>query len=216
MAKAAKLGLAGIYLMPGTSRSKPSIIYAEDQEFYHKLFNENRENNAKIIKDLLYLDNYYETKFKKNYQSSSTHKNRIAFSNNARTLILAYCGFLSKIINNKISPEGKAIISNLDYKNELEIKKVQKLLSCSACSERIISKEAYEDMDKLENNLYRIFSFIVKIGAAEYRRLSDEEKTNETNWLKKDSSFYRIISGSLDEIIEEISEKEEYNVFKIN
>lgn len=213
--KASKLGLAGIYLMPGTSRSKPSIIYSDDTSFYEGLFIKNRDNCTSSIKDLLYLDNYFDTVFKKEYQTKNKQAKRITFANNARTLCLAFSGFLAKYLNSEFSEDQINMICNLDYKDEKEVKKIQKILSNPSKMKGIFNKNAYDNLDLLEEKLYKIYSFICKKGFSMYEIIGSEEIIDESSWLKKDLSFYRILSNSVDDLSEEIEAYPEiYNIFK--
>lgn len=213
--KASKLGLAGIYLMPGTSRSKPSIIYSDETSFYEGLFIKYRDNCTSSIKDLLYLDNYFDTVFKKDYQRKTRQIKRVTFANNSRTLCLAFSGFLSKHINSEFTEEQIKLICNLDYKDEKEVKKIQKILSDPSKMKGLLNKNAYNNLDALENKLYKIYSFVCKQGSTMYDSVSSEESVDESSWLKKDISFYRILSNSFDDLTEEIeSNPEVYEIFK--
>ena len=213
--KASKLGLAGIYLMPGTSRSKPSIIYSDDTSYYEGLFVKYRDNSTSSIKDLLYLDLYFDTVFKKEYQRKTKQIKRVTFANNSRTLCLAFSGFLSKYINDEFSDDKIKIICNFDYKDEKEVKQVQKILSDPSKMKGIFNKNAYDDLDALESKLYKIYSFVCKQGSTVYDSISSEESIDESGWLKKDLSFYRILSNSFDDLEEEIDNNQDiYDIFK--
>lgn len=206
LAKASKLGLAGIYLMPGTSRSKPSIIYDENTTYYEGIFIKYRDNSTSSIKDLLYLDNYFDSTFKKQYAKSTAQIKRVTFANNSRTLCLAYAGFLSKLLNGEFTDKQIDTICNCDYKDEKSVKAVQKILSDPSKMKGVLCKAAYENLDDLESKLYRIFSFVCKQGAQVYGSVSQEESVDESSWLKKDVSFYKIIANSYDDLQDEIKE----------
>ncbi len=206
LSKASKLGLAGIYLLPGTSRSKPSIIYSEETSFYDEIFLKYRENSTVTIKDLLYIDNYFDTKFKKEYQRKTKQTKKVTFANNSRTLCLAYCGFLSKYLNNEFNDNQLYEICNFDYKDSKEVKNVQKTLSNPTKLKGIFNQHVYENLDVFEDNLYKIFAFICKQGFSVFETVNVEETTDESNWLKKDVSFYRIIANSFDDLREMIEE----------
>lgn len=207
--KASKLGLAGIYLMPGTARSKPSIIFDDNTTYYEGLFIRNRENAALSIKDLLYIDVYFDSKFRKEYANNTKQLKRVSFANNARTLCLAYSGFLSKKLNGGFTEEQIKTICNFDYKDEKSIKNVQKILSDPSAMNGVFNKKAYENLDELENKLYKIFSFVCKQGASIFDSVSQDETIDESNWLKKDVSFYRIIANSYDDLQELIETNSE-------
>ena len=214
LAKASKLGLAGIYLMPGTSRSKPSIIYDENTSFYEGIFVKNRDNSTTSIKDLLYIDNYFDTKFKKEYAKSTQKIKRVTFANNSRTLCLAYAGFLSKYLNHEFNNDQISMICNCEFKDEKSVKSVQKVLSDPSKMNGIFNKFAYENLDVLEKKLYKIFAFVCKQGEQVYNSISQEESVDESNWLKRDVAFYRIIANSFDDLKEEINEhKDWFDIF---
>lgn len=213
--KAAKLGLAGIFLMPGSSRSNSKIMYANEENYYDEMFKRNREKTAIDIKDLLYIDTYFDTKFRKIYAKNTKQMKRITFANLSRTLCLAFCGFLSKYLNNELSEADIKYICNFDDKDEDEIKKVKKILSDASKMNGIFNKNAYSNLDMLESNLYKIFSFLCKQGASVYSSSSSENTIDESGWLKKDSSFYKILSNIFDDLQEEIENNPGvYNIFK--
>lgn len=216
LAKASKLGLAGIYLMPGTSRSRPSIIYDDKQPYYEGIFGkEKRDDSALTIKDLLFIDNYFDITFKKEFAGKTTKTTRITFANNSRTLCLSFAGFLSKYLNNKFKEDEIKKIVNADYKTENDIKEVHKIFINSPNVSGILNKRAYEDLDLLRSKLYEVFSFICKQGSIVYSNIDPKEKTNESNWLKSDTSFYKVIAETFDDLNEEIEKDHEtYSIFK--
>ncbi len=206
LSKASKLALAGIYLMPGTSRNKPSIIFSEDTSFYEEIFLKYRENSTISIKDLLYIDNYFDTKFKREYQKKIVQTKKVTFASNSRTLCLAYCGFLSKYLNKEFNSLQIDEICNFDYKDSKEVKNVQKILSNPAKIKGIFNTKVFENLDILEEKLYKLFAFVCKQGFAVYESITGEENIDESNWLKKDVSFYRIIANSFDDLCEMLEE----------
>lgn len=213
--KASKIALAGIYLMPGTSRSNPSIIYKDNQPYYEGIFIKNKENSVLCIKDLLYIDYYFDTKFKKEYARTTKKQSRITFANNSRTLCLSFAGFLAKYLNGLISDEQISVICNADFKEEKDVKKVQRVLAASEVPKGIINKTYTLDKDKLDEYLHTIFSFICKQGALLFESSPADEKTDESNWLKKDESFYKIIANTIDDLEEEMENHQEaYQIFK--
>ena len=79
----------------------------------------------------------------------------------------------------------------------------------------ILNKRAYEDLDLLRSKLYEVFSFICKQGSIVYSNIDPKEKTNESNWLKSDTSFYKVIAETFDDLNEEIEKDHEtYSIFK--
>lgn len=130
----------------------------------------------------------------------------MTFANNSRTLCLAYCGFLSKYLNNEFNDNQLYEICNFDYKDSKEVKNVQKTLSNPTKLKGIFNQHVYENLDVFEDNLYKIFAFICKQGFSVFETVNVEETTDESNWLKKDVSFYRIIANSFDDLREMIEE----------
>ena len=94
-----KLCLAGIFQLPGTSRSKPSS-WSRD-EFYNPIFNNvNQAPIARICKELLYIDYYFRKIFHPKFgHENGTRFNSsilIPFANNARTICIAFVAFASR------------------------------------------------------------------------------------------------------------------------
>lgn len=188
------LGFAGIFLMPGTARNKSSIMYSDDYPYYEKLFgDENRVASAVVIRDLLHISNYFETTFLKDFTSNTPAKNIIIFSNQSKTLCLAFSRFLSLYINKKYSDEDIQFISNVDLENDGELNKFNQVISRDT-SKLFGIYNSNTDVKLIDDCLKKSFKFICRKGAETYEIEKNKGyNADESNWLKKDSSFYKII-----------------------
>jgi hypothetical protein len=122
--KAGKIALAGLFLMPGTSRNKPSIIFDEDKDFYDSIFKSPASKTiAGYITDLLYVDSYFDRCFIGDYKSKTYSKDRSIFSGNCRTLCVAFVGFLAKYFSGEFSSDDLRNLANTSPETEEGAKK---------------------------------------------------------------------------------------------
>ena len=198
LSKVGKLALAGFFLMPGTSRNKPSIIFDDAKDFYRSIFNDdqNRSRNAKYISDLLYVDYYFDKIFIKQFKESIGGEESLnKFSGNTRTLVTAFVGFFAKYYNNEFTDEDLSYISSANTENIDTITKIQRILRKADNVERIFSNSTL-NMDEKDKILSKIAKYAISTGFREYDayvRNNNQDVVDETNWLKRDSSFYQIL-----------------------
>lgn len=204
--KVAKLALTGIYLNPAMARNNSSALFCDNQTLYDGVFVTEREKSAAIIKDLLFIDNYFEKVFKTLYPESNKNKKRNVFSFNSKALCLAYVSFIAKYLNNQFSESEIMEMSNLDIDSSVAVNNMQKLLGKIDSINGIFSPAADQMKEEIENVLFKIMSFICKQGFGIYENLPELEKIGESNWLRKDTTFCKIVSRSLDDLEEFLDE----------
>lgn len=195
--KAGKLYLAGIFQLPAKSRNKPSTM--KDVKYYNPIFMAKDQKSAGLIRDLLYIDYFFRNIFIPEYDKKHSGKPIITFANNSRTICIAFVGLAARLIQHNIdSDEFARLIEaeevNDSYYDEKIYPKLKKLEDMTY----IIKPSVMEhDKDALDANLSEMFDRLIKEG---YKIFSASKNLNlsltETNYLKKDSSYYHILSGS--------------------
>lgn len=203
-----KLALAGIFQLPAVSRNNSSKIF--DDVYYSKVFNGNQKDMAGIIRDLLYIDTYFREKFIKKFSKDNKEYPGIPFANNSRTICIAFAGFAARYANNNITDDNiKTIFSHIENERSYE-DYLYDIFSNIGGIDHIIEQQLFkEDKDKVDDFLYRLFSKLISEGFKQYTTEKKyNESLNESNFLKKNKSYYEIISNSwidLKQIINEIT-----------
>lgn len=209
--KVGKLALAGLFIMPGTSRNKPSIIFDETKNFYEDIFNPNKAlSTAKYIKDLLYTDFYFDNKFISIYRSETLNDDKKRFAGNCRTFCVAFVGFLAKYYNGEFTNDDLRSIVNVNPEDPDSCNRIQRILKKMNQTESIFEKHL--NLDERENYLNLIFKYIIGEGFKIYDAFKSGEHgddvIDESNWLKKDGSFYKTLKSIFDEFVNgELSSK---------
>lgn len=202
--KVGKLALAGLFLMPGSSRSKPSIIYDEQNSFYDTIFRfETMDRIAAYIGDLLYVDYYFDKKFIAKYRSETLNDDKNRFAGNCRTFVTAFVGFFLKYFTNQFTEEDIVKIANCHVEDQDELIKLQKILRKTDCCERVfINKQI--NLDERDAILEKLFKYAITIGFTQYsaykNNQSNQDAVDETNWLKRDNSFYQCLKALISNI----------------
>ena len=114
LADVGKLCLAGIFQLPGSSRSKPSILYSE--KYYNPIFNGNQSQICSLVKELLYIDNYFRKtfifKFDKAKENTVSANEIIPFAHNSRTICIAFVVLASRYYYKNIKTSDLTFIFN--------------------------------------------------------------------------------------------------------
>ncbi|MBE5749164.1 MAG: hypothetical protein E7344_06030 [Clostridiales bacterium] len=198
-----KLCLAGIFQLPGSSRSKPSSLYLE--KFYNPVFNDNQAQIASISKDLLYIDYYFRkhfiTKFEKEYEDSPVSSEIIPFARNARTICIAFTALASRYYYKNIKKTDLKIIFEHVNKEKAYDNYYYDIFKELDEIKTLIPKKLFNDKDKLDSLLYNLFKIIITSGRRYYSTKKEHDNTlNETNFLKKDSNYFSILKHDWEEI----------------
>ena len=201
--KAGKLALAGMFLMPGTSRNRPSIIFDEDKDFYDVIFNKKTNSIvAAYLADLLYVDSYFDRVFISSFKEKTLSKDKNLFAGNCRTLCLAFVGFLAKYYSGEFDESDLMKLANANADNEDSVKTIQKILRKMDKTTRIFNSKL--SLDERDKKLDECFIYIINKGYSQYKAYKDNQdddsQMDESGWLKKDSNFYKIIALLADDI----------------
>lgn len=215
--KVGKLALAGLFLMPGTSRNKPSVLFDDQNSFYDTIFNYEKMNIiAGYIADLLYVDYYFDRIFIKKFKNDSLNDDKNRFASNCRTFVTAFIGFLCKYYNNEFCKEDLKQISSYKNDDPDNIIKLQKVLRKLDNTTRIFENTLL-NLDKRDEILSQIFKYVISLGYDQYDAYKtnqrEQDAVDETNWLKRDSSFYVTLRRLVDKINEK-TDQDKFIIFK--
>ena len=204
-----KLCLAGLFQLPGSSRSKPSMLYSE--KYYNPIFNGDQATIASFVEELLYIDVYYRKtfiqKFDKEHEASPFAAELIPFAHNARTICIAFAAFSARYNNKNIKVSDiKTIFDHVsqekaydDYYYDI-FKKTDGLAP-------LFPKKLFENKDKYDEILYKLFEIIILSGRRYYSTKKEVDNTLIVpNFLKSDRNYYAILKFDWDNIDGKIQE----------
>ena len=199
-----KLCLAGMFQLPGSSRSKPSNLYME--KYYNPIFNENQDQVCALVKELLYIDNYYRKqfiqKFDKQYETSPVASEIIPFAHNARTICIAFSVFASRYFSKNIKDtDVKIIFDNFNKERAYDDFYYDIFRDIDGITP-LFPNKLFDNKDKYDEVLYKLFEIIILSGRRYYISKKEFDSTlNESNFLKLDRNYYSILKFDWDNII---------------
>lgn len=207
LADTGKLCLAAIFQMPASSRNKPSMMY--NTEYYEDIFNSDQDKVSRLVKDLLYVDFYFRKSFLKKFdaanESNPNATELIPFAHNARTTCIAFVAFAARVKAGNITSENLATLFN-NIREGSYAMYLYDIFRNIDNVDSFIPKDLFNDKDKLDDFLYKLFDIIIKSGRKCYS--SDKKydtSLNASNYLKKDNNYYTILKEEWDSIEEKIN-----------
>ena len=198
-----KLCLAGIFQLPGTSRSKPSTLYME--RYYNHIFIEDQAQICSIVRELLYADTYFRRKFiyrfEKDQANSPVSAEIIPFARNARTICLAFLVFASRFYNKSLKEvDIKTIFDNVNKDKAYEDYFYDIFRDVTNVAP-LLPKKIFENKDLYDEALYKLFSMIIFSGRRYYSTKKESDSTlSESNFLKRDQNYYLILKFDWDNL----------------
>lgn len=204
-----KLCLAGIFQLPGSSRSKPSTLYLE--KYYNPIFNEDQAQICALVKELLYIDVYFKktfiAKFDKAKENAPNASEIIPFAHNARTICIAFVALASRFYNKNIKPiDLKTVFEHVNKEKAYDdyYYEIFKELENTTC---FLPKKLFESKDKYDEILYKLFEVIISSGRRYYSVKKETDSTlNESNFLKRDGNYFSILKYDWERIESKIVE----------
>lgn len=191
-----KLYLAGIFQLPAKSRNKPSTM--KEVKYYNPIFLTKDQNSSGLIRDLLYVDSFFRNTYIPEFDKKHAGNPILSFANNSRTICIAFVGLAARLLQNNI--DGNEFVRligvevNDSYYEDSVYPKLKKFdeMTC------IIKPSAMNgNKDVLDEKLSTLFEKLIREG---YKAFNASKVSNsslvESNYLKKDSSYYQILSGS--------------------
>ena len=204
-----KLCLAGMFQLPGSSRSKPSILYLE--KYYNSIFNEDQAQVCSFVKELLYIDTYFRKtfiqKFDKDKEESPFAAEIIPFAHNARTICIAFVSFASRYYSKNIKMSDlKIIFDNINKEKAYDDFYYDIFKDINGITP-LFPKKLFENKDNYDRVLYKLFEVIILSGRRYYSSKKESDSTlNESNFLKLDRNYYAILKFDWDNIASKITD----------
>ncbi len=209
LAEVGKLCLAAIFQMPGSSRNKPSTLYASP--YYETIFSGNQKQMqiAKISKELLYIDNYWKNHFKSDFEremkDNPIYQDIMPFANNSRTICIAFTMFASRYYVKNFTPLDVKIIFDGMQK---ESNKNDFIHTCKNLGDInfVLPNNLFDNKDEYEKVLHYLFTTIITAGYATLCTIQKGDSMDASNYLKKDESYYNILRAQWFQIEKSIKE----------
>lgn len=210
-----KLCLAGVFQLPGTGRSKFSAFW--EDRYYNVIFRSNQTVVSKICRELLYMNWYFNKVFKPEYPKYIEKlvpnvEDYVLFMNVSRMICLSFATLVGRVL------QGNITISSLSCINSADTEGIYHTFSNLDGLNGIFPGDIFRDKTKYDALLQYLFRYVVKIGCAQYHndlKVNDglSKSLTESNYLKRDVSYYSILSGSWLDICEHIeSLREKYDI----
>lgn len=204
-----KLCLAGIFQLPGSSRSKPSTLYLE--KYYNPVFNGDQMQICSLVKELLYIDSYYKktfiTKFDKAKENSPNAAEIIPFAHNARTICISFVALASRFYYKNIKPSDLKTVFDHVNKDKAYDDYYYDIFKELDDRTVFVPKKIFECKDKYDEILYKLFEVIISSGRRYYSVKKESDSTlNESNFLKRDSNYFAILKSDWENIETKINE----------
>jgi len=204
-----KLCLAGIFQLPGSSRSKPSTLYLE--KYYNPVFNGDQMQICSLVKELLYIDSYYKktfiTKFDKAKENSPNAAEIIPFAHNARTICISFVALASRFYYKNIKPSDLKTVFDHVNKDKAYDDYYYDIFKELDDRTVFVPKKVFECKDKYDEILYKLFEVIISSGRRYYSVKKESDSTlNESNFLKRDSNYFAILKSDWENIETKINE----------
>lgn len=203
LASVGKLCLAGIFQLPATSRSKPSILYTE--QFYNPIFNGDQKSVCGIARDMLYVDYFFRKKFIPEFDVQNKNPNMIPFAHNSRTICLAFVGLAARYCRKTIKIND--FLNKLDHseKDKFYEEYLYDLFKELNGLDSIFNYDIYKsNKDEIDKGLYILFAKLINEGFKNYsmaKKQNSQKISNETNYLKNDKNYFDIIFNSWNDFV---------------
>lgn len=207
LAEVGKLCMAAIFQEPCKSRNKPSDSY-NVLDYYNPIFKDNPEQVAKICKELLYIDYYFDKIFQPKFETENKNKpgaaDKVPFANNARRICLAFATLAARYYQGNITDQDltTALTSAQSDSSKKTFYKVFRDLGNMKC---LLPIKLYTDA--YDTALNKLFKAIIKAGTQTYvyARKHDETLTAR-NFLQSDKNYYSILNEHWDTLQDDINE----------
>lgn len=185
-----KLCLAAIFQLPCKSRSKPSETYKDD--YYNPIFNvKTQKQVAQISKELLYMDDYFTTKFlpqfDKENQNIPEASELLPFAHIARTICIAFTALAARYSQGNFTDDDiTLLVSNPTdsgvYDKLRDLGNIKNLLPLKL------------ETDSYDAALDKLFTAIINEGFTIYSLAHDDNQSlTAGNFLKNDNNYYNIL-----------------------
>lgn len=192
-----KLCLAAIFQMPCVSRNKKKLIY--EGRYYKYIFIEKPAQVASICKELLYIEHYFNEKFKPKFKRDNEYEEdantRIGFANKARTICIAFTALAARYHQGNITDEKLAtIFASAISKSDSTADNLYKAVRDIGDMKFLLPKHLSENRDLYDAALDKLFTAIIEEGIFIYSLIRDDKPNlTENSFLQNDKNYYLIL-----------------------
>ena len=192
-----KLCMAAIFQMPCVSRNKKKMIYQD--RYYKYIFIEKQPHVAGICKELLYINYYFDkkfkTKFKRDNENAEDADTRIPFTNKARTICIAFTALAARYHQGNITDEKlKTIFAAATAQSDSVADDLYKAVRDIGDMKFLFPKQLSENMDLYDAALDKLFTAIIEEGILIYSFARDNNPNLTANsFLQNDKNYYLIL-----------------------
>ncbi|MCR5833595.1 MAG: AIPR family protein [Selenomonadaceae bacterium] len=206
-----KLCLAAIFQLPCSSRTNPSLFLGK--EYYDYIFKGNQKQVAQICKELLYMDYYFNKKFKPEFEAKIRKKNLsadfISFTYNARTICIAFTALAARYHQGNVTSKQLDVIYSIAKSEHDSIRdELCKTFRNLGDIQSLFPAKIIKDEELYDAKLHKLFEAIIDKGSEIYSwEANRNSKLTATNYLKNDKNYCKIINISwknLSDTIEEV------------
>ena len=184
--------------MPCVSRNKKKMIYQD--RHYKYIFIEKQAQVAAICKELLYIEYYFNEKFKPKFKRDNENEEdantRIGFANKARTICVAFTALAARYHQGNITDETlKAIFAAAHPDSNAD--DLHKVVRDIGGIKSLLPKHLSENMNLYDAALDKLFAAIIEEGIFIYS-IKREDKTKnltENSFLQNDKNYYFILKS---------------------
>ena len=209
LCKVGKLCLAAVFQEPCESRKNPSKSY-NNNKYYMPIFNGNQTQIAKICRELLYIDHYFDAKFRRNFDRDNENEpnstDLISFAHNARRICVAFVALAGRYYQGNLTAQDLNVIFSTP-KSDSAADSAYKILRNLGTLQSLLSDKLIPNTDSYDQVLDKLFRAIIEAGFAFYiaLRTNDQNKNDQNtndqlltpmNFLKrKDDIYYNILKA---------------------
>ena len=189
-----KLCMAAIFQMPCVSRNKKKMIYQD--RYYKYIFIEKQPQIAKICKELLYINWYFDKlfkpKFKRDNENEEDAATRIPFANKARTICIAFAALAARYHQGNITDQDLKTIYAAQSDSAAD--DMYKAIRDIGSMQSLFPKKFFENMDLYDAALDKLFTAIIEEGVLIYSFARDSKPNLTANsFLQNDKNYYLIL-----------------------
>lgn len=192
-----KLCMAAVFQMPCVSRNKKKMIYQD--RYYKYIFIEKQPQVAKICKELLYINHYFnetfKPKFKRDNENEDDAELRLPLANKARTICIAFTALAARYHQGNITDqELRTIFAAATSQSNSTADDLYKAVRDIGDMKSLLPRQLAEDMNLYDAALDKLFTAIIEEGILIYSFARDSKPTLTANsFLQDDKNYYLIL-----------------------
>ena len=197
MDEVGKLCMAAIFQMPCVSRNRKKLFH--EGRYYNYIFAEKQSQVAKICKELLYINYYFNKTFKRKFKNDNENEEdasiRLPFANKARTICIAFTALAARYHQGNITDQDlKKIRAAAKPQTDSAADDMYKAVRDIGSMQSLFPKKLSENMDLYDAALDKLFTAIIEEGILAYSFACDDKPNLTANsFLQDDKNYYAIL-----------------------